>query len=101
MTLENIYINAAIADAEKLLKDDKQITPPARAVMSVLLLVIKLLMAKSGMNSRNSSIPPSPDQAKRWRARYRKVVGRGNTECPAPVADGQGSAEDLRLLPLQ
>lgn len=38
MTLENIYINAAIADAEKLLKDDKQITPPVRAVMSVLLI---------------------------------------------------------------
>lgn len=62
MTLEKIDIDSAIADAEKLLKDDPDITPPVRAMMSVLLLVIKLLMAKSGLNSRNSSIPPSQDQ---------------------------------------
>ena len=62
MTLEKIDINAAIADAEKLLQDDQQVTPAVRAVMSVLLLVIKLLMAKSGLNSRNSSLPPSQDQ---------------------------------------
>lgn len=73
MTLENIDINAAIDDAEKLLKSDKDITPAVRSVMSVLLLVIKLLMAKAGLNSRNSSIPPSQDQN---RKRQKKASGK-------------------------
>lgn len=62
MTVGQIDIKAAIADAENLLQNDQQITPSVRAVMSVLLLALKLLMAKAGMNSRNSSIPPSQDQ---------------------------------------
>jgi transposase len=73
MTLEQIDIDAAIADAEKLLKEDQQITAPVRAVMSVLLLVIKLMMAKSGLNSRNSSIPPSQDQN---RPRQKKAIAK-------------------------
>lgn len=73
MTLGQIDIKAAVADAEKLLKNDPQITPPVRAVMSVLLLVVKLLMTKTGLNSRNSSIPPSQDQN---RKREKKSAGK-------------------------
>lgn len=28
------------------------------------------------------------DQARRWRTRYRTILGRGNTECPEPVPAG-------------
>lgn len=90
MTLEKIDINAAIAEAEKLLKDDQQITPPVRAVMSVLLLVIKLLMAKAGMNSRNSSIPPSQDQN---RKRQKKTTGKRK-------AGGQPGRKGATLKPV-
>ncbi|MCO1335832.1 hypothetical protein MO867_15970 [Microbulbifer sp. OS29] len=70
MTLNKIDINTAIADAENLLKKDQQVTAPIRAVMSVLLLVIKLLMAKNGMSSKNSSIPPSQDQNRKLLIRH-------------------------------
>ncbi|WP_347333019.1 IS66 family transposase [Marinimicrobium locisalis] len=107
MTLDNIDIDAAIADAEKMLQDDQQVTPAVRAVMSVLLLVIKLLMAKSGLNSRNSSIPPSQDQnrqkAKKTGAK-RKAGGqpgrKGVTLKPVDDPDEiQVLALDRRTLP--
>ena len=91
MTPGKIDINAAIADAEKLLQNDKQITPPVRAVMSVLLLVIKLLMAKAGMTSRNSSIPPSQDPN---RGRQKKTTGKRK-------AGGQPGRNGATLTPVE
>ena len=91
MTLEQIDINAAIADAEKLLQNDRQITPPVRAVMSVLLLLVKLLMAKAGLNSRNSSIPPSQDQN---RKREKKSTGKRK-------AGGQPGRNGVTLKPVE
>lgn len=73
MSSKNIDIHKAIADAEQLMQNDAQMTPSVRAVMSVLLLVIKILMGKAGMNSRNSSIPPSQDQN---RERTKKTAGK-------------------------
>lgn len=91
MTLGQIDIKAAIADAEKLLKNDPQITPPVRAVMSVLLLVVKLLMTKAGLNSRNSSIPPSQDQN---RKREKKSAAKRK-------AGGQPGRSSTTLKPIK
>lgn len=91
MTLGQIDIKAAVANAEKLLKNDQQITPPVRAVMSVLLLVVKLLMVKTGLNSRNSSIPPSQDQN---RKREKKSAGKRK-------AGGQPGRSGTTLKPIE
>jgi len=89
-TLGQIDIQAAIDDAERLLQNDPHITAPARAVMSVLLLVIKLLMAKAGMNSRNSSLPPAQDP---HRARPKKNAGQRK-------AGGQPGRNGTTLTPV-
>lgn len=107
MTLKDIDINTAIADAETLLKDDKDITPSVRAVMSMLLLIVKLLVAKTGMNSQNSSVPPSQDQN---RKRQKKSTGlrkpggqpgrKGTTLSPIENPDEVRSITlDRRTLP--
>jgi transposase len=61
LVLDSIDISAAIANAEQQIKDDTQSSPANKATMSLLLLVIKLLMARLGINSKNSSKPPSAD----------------------------------------
>lgn len=73
MTLEKIDIKAAVADAERVLASDPSISASAKTVLSLLLLIIKLLIDKTGKNSSNSSIPPSQDP---HRKRERKANGK-------------------------
>ncbi len=61
ITLDTIDIQAAIANAETQLKKDQQTSLAMKSAMSLLLLVVKLLLARLGMNSRNSSKPPAND----------------------------------------
>jgi transposase len=73
MTLDKIDIKAAVADAERVLVNDPSISAPAKAALNLLLLIIKLMIDKSGKNSSNSSIPPSQDP---YRKRERKTNGK-------------------------
>ena len=61
MTIDSIDINAAVKDIEKLLAQEKNISPAMNAAIKMLLLVIKLLVNRLGLNSSNSSKPPSSD----------------------------------------
>ena len=61
MTIDSIDINAAIKDVEKLLAQEKDISPAMNAAIKMLLLVIKLMGNRLGLNSSNSSKPPSSD----------------------------------------
>lgn len=59
--IENIEIGNTIEEARRLLKQDKSISPSAKAMMELLILVISLLCNRLGLNSNNSSTPPSQD----------------------------------------
>ncbi len=61
MTFDSIDINAAVMDVEKLLKQENNISPAMNAAIKILLLVIKLMGNRLGLNSTNSSKPPSSD----------------------------------------
>lgn len=101
MTLQKVDINTAIAKAEKLLQSDQQIALPVRAVVSVLLRVIKLLLGKVDMNSRNSSIPPSQDQN---RKRQQKTNGKrkagGQPGRKGSTLEPVDNPDDIELLKL-
>ena len=45
-----------------------------------------LLELRDAVEQAGGALPP--DQSRRWRTRYRKLLGHGDTECPAPVPDG-------------
>jgi len=60
---------------EVTLREDKSITPQVRVMMELLVVVINLLVGKLGLNSKNSSIPPSKDP-KRERGSKRKAKGK-------------------------
>lgn len=61
MTIESIDINTAVKDIEKLLAQEKGISPAMNAAIKMLLLIIKLMVNRLGLNSANSSKPPSSD----------------------------------------
>jgi transposase len=61
MKLEKIDITATVEETEKLIDKDKGISPALKASLKILLIVVKLLVERLGLNSSNSSIPPSQD----------------------------------------
>lgn len=60
MKIENIDINKTLDQAKKQLEKE-DISPAFKALLNVLFLVITLLMQRFGLNSSNSSKPPSSD----------------------------------------
>lgn len=61
MKLENIDIDATLNEVENLLKQDKQVSPALKAMITLLVTLVKLLTNRIGLNSKNSSKPPSTD----------------------------------------
>ncbi|MBE7546440.1 MAG: IS66 family transposase [Planctomycetia bacterium] len=61
MTIENIDVDATLRKVEKLLSEDKGLSPAVRSMIELLVLLITLLVGRLNRNSRNSSKPPSSD----------------------------------------
>ncbi|MBL4868870.1 MAG: IS66 family transposase, partial [Pseudomonadales bacterium] len=61
MTKDGININETVQEVERLLAQSNDLPPALEASINMLLLVVKLLVARTGLNSRNSSKPPSSD----------------------------------------
>lgn len=61
MKLDKINITETIENARKLLETDKQVSPALKAMFEMLLMIITLFAARLGLNSQNSSKPPSTD----------------------------------------
>jgi len=74
MKISEVDVTGALADAEKLVEKDKSVSPHIRAVVKVLIVIIKLFIDKFKLNSSTSSIPPSKDPT-RQRGSKRKTKG--------------------------
>ncbi|MFT5082188.1 MAG: transposase [Lentisphaeria bacterium] len=61
LTLDTIDIDATLSEVERLLKEGTTISPALKSLVSILVVSIKLLTNRVGLNSRNSSKPPSSD----------------------------------------
>jgi transposase len=72
---DKINITETVDSARRLLETDKKISPALRAMFEMLLMIISLLTEKLGLNSQNSSKPPSTDPN-----RERKPRGKGNNK---------------------
>lgn len=77
MTIETIDIDATLQKVEKLLSEEKGLSPTMRSMVELLMLLIRLLVGRLNRNSRNSSKPPSSDPN---RKRESKAKGRGRLE---------------------
>lgn len=61
MKPENIDVDKVLKEAEDLLKKEKGLSPALKSMFGVLILIVKLLANRLGLNSCNSSKPPSSD----------------------------------------
>jgi len=73
MKLDSIDIDEAITNAKRLLKKEKGLSPGFVASMEIILLLVSVLINRLGLNSQNSSKPPSSDPN---RKKTRKSSGK-------------------------
>lgn len=61
MTIENIDVTATLKRVRNQMENDTSISETTRSLIDVLVLIVTLLANRLGLNSRNSSKPPSSD----------------------------------------
>ena len=61
MTVDNVNIEASIQSAKELIAKEKNLSPALKVALDVLLLLVTILANRLGLNSKNSSKPPSTD----------------------------------------
>ncbi len=61
MTVENINVEETVKRVNDLIATEKKLSPALRANLEVLLLLVTILANRFGLNSKNSSKPPSAD----------------------------------------
>lgn len=108
MSDSSVDISATVKRVEKLLQEEPSLSPAMKGAIEMLLLVVKLLADRLGLNSHNSSKPPSTDPARVTRTRKaRSGKPRGGQPGHAgvtlqPVAEPdfiEAIAIDRRSLP--
>ena len=59
--LDNLDIDATLKEVESLLNQEKDLSPALLAMIKVMMMLLKLSSNRMGLNSSNSSKPPSSD----------------------------------------
>ena len=75
MTIGKINIDDTLKKVDVLLKEDTSVSAPMRAMVDLLVVLIKLLLGKLGIDSSNSSKPPSKDPHRK-RGSKKKTQGK-------------------------
>ncbi len=75
MAPQEINIRETIKDAQEMLDTETGISPAFRSMFKLLLVLVQFLADKHGLNSRNSSKPPSSDPN---REKNKKPPGKKN-----------------------
>ena len=75
--LDGIDIDSSLKEMETILAGENGLSPALRSMIGVLILLVKLLSQRMGLNSHNSSRPPSsdPNRLKSTRKRSGKKPG--------------------------
>ena len=74
LTLKDVDIDTTIQKVKQLLKEEKGLSPALGSMIEMLILIVALLVNRLGLNSSNSSKPPSADQNRKKASR--KKAGR-------------------------
>lgn len=91
MSVGKIDITQTLANVEELLRKDRSASPAMRAMIQLLATIINLLVGKLGLNSANSSIPPSQDPR---RKRGSKREAKGTKRKPGGQNGHKGTTLD-------
>jgi transposase len=72
MKIDNIDIEATIEKAQRLFREDKQLSAATKSMFEVMILIITLLVNRLNLNSTNSSKPPSSDPNRKKQPKRKK-----------------------------
>jgi len=101
MKIENIDIQATIEKARAVVHEDTQMSAATKSMFEVLILVITLLVNRLGLNSTNSSKPPSTDPNRK--RQVRKKTGRkpggqaGHTGTTLQKVDNPDKVKEIKV----
>ena len=62
MQLKDIDVTKTIEEAKRFIESDKTLSPAARSIINLLIVVIQIFIGKMSLSSKNSSTPPSQDK---------------------------------------
>lgn len=74
MNIENINVEELLTSVKKSLEENKEISSGFRASIQMMIVLIGLLINRLGLNSKNSSLPPSADPNRKKKSK--KGTGR-------------------------
>jgi transposase len=99
MTINNVNVDDLIERVKAQLSEEKDLSPALKASLDLLLLLVTILLNKLGLNSSNSSKPPSadPNRAKKPRVKSNRKPGgqQGHVGTTLqPVAD----PDEIKIL---
>jgi len=101
VTINDIDVSATLKEAREQLAEDKSISPGTRSLMNVLILIITLMAGRLGLNSSNSSKPPShdPNRKKNPRKKTGKKPGgqKGHVGSKLDKVDNPDVVEVIEL----
>jgi transposase len=69
MTVDNINVEASIKRVNDLIAAEENLSPALKASLEVLVLLVTILTNRLGLNSKNSSKPPSSDPNRKKEAK--------------------------------
>ena len=98
MTVNNIDTDEALANIKKLMKEE-DISPALKATIEVIMLLATLLVNRLGLNSRNSSRPPSSDFGSNEKSnKDSKNDNKGNGKGRKPGGQPGRKGKTLKLV---
>ncbi len=92
LTLKNVDIGATLEKLRRLLDEEKDLSPALRSTIELLLVIVTLLVNRLGLNSHNSSKPPSSDP-------HRQRKNKKNSGKKAGGQDGHIGSTLTRIEP--
>lgn len=101
MTINNIDVEDTIDRVKTLIAEEEGLSPALKSSLDVMLLLVTLLANRFGLNSKNSSKPPSADPNREKESRSKSSrkpggqKGRNGTTLK-PVAD----PDEIKVLPV-
>jgi len=101
MTIENLDVTATLERVNKQLEKDQDMSKTTRSLIEVLILIVTLLVNRLGLNSGNSSKPPSNDpnrkKAPRKKGNKKKGAQKGHAGTTLVRVDDPDVIENLSV----
>jgi transposase len=100
MMIDNIPVEKTLERVKQQIEEEKNLSPALRASLELLLSLVKLLLNRLGLNSRNSSKSPSSDpnrKKKRHNGNNKPGGQKGHTGNHLELVDDPDHVESLKV----